>query len=86
MNRQCYSTNELALAGAVEQMAQHEAMGDQASVDDSAARHQARVQARFDSDQRHCELMARLRKQNKEAIAVKALTKEMVYPKARLSK
>jgi hypothetical protein len=81
MNRQCYATNELAVIGAICQMAQHDTLGDKASVDDSALRHQARVQARVDSDQRHRELMHKLRMQNNEAIKVKALTSDMVYPK-----
>lgn len=86
MSRLCYKTNELALVGAIAQMAEHEALGDQVSVEQSAVRHQARVQARFNSNQRDCDLMHRLRLQNKEAIAVKELTKEVVYPKSRLSK
>ena len=81
LSRKAYPSINDAVAGAVEQMAQYEAIGDQASVDDSAARHQARVQARVDSDRRYRELMAKLRMQNKEAIKVKALTSEMVYPK-----
>ena len=81
LSRKCYATNELAIAGAIKQMAQSELLGNEVSVDDSALRHQARVQARVDSDQRHRELMAKLRKQNNEAIKVKALTSEMVYPK-----
>ena len=86
MSRQCFKSKADAVASAIAQMAEHEALGDKLSVDDSAERHQARVQARFDSNQRHCELMTKLRKQNKEAIAVKELTPEQVYPKARLSK
>jgi hypothetical protein len=86
LSRKCYATNELALAGAIAQMAEHEALGDQSSVDDSAARHQARVQARFDSNQRHGELMHKLRIQNKEAVKVKELSSDIVYPKSRLSK
>ena len=81
MSRRCYAANELAVAGAIEQMAQHEMLGDEISAENSALRHQARVQARVDSDQRHRELMAKLRKQNQEAIKVKQLTSEMVYPK-----
>ena len=81
MSRRCYATNAEALAGAIEQMAQHEALGDKISVENSALRHQARVQARVDSDQRFRELMYKLRKQNNEAIKVKALTSDMVYPK-----
>ncbi len=81
LSRKCYATNELAVAGAIEQMAQHEALGDKISVENSALRHQARVQARVDSDQRHRELMYKLRMQNREAIVAKELTSEMVYPK-----
>lgn len=86
MNRQCYATNSEAVQGAISQMAEHEALGDQVSVDDSASRHKARVQARFDSDQRHGIMMNKLRMQNEEAIKAKKLTSEMVYPKQRLSK
>jgi hypothetical protein len=81
LSRKCYATNELAVAGAIEQMVQHETLGDKVSAKNSALRHQARVQARVDSDQRHRELMAKLRNQNIEAIKVKKLTSEMVYPK-----
>ena len=81
MSRLCYTTSSDALAGAIAQMAEHEALGDKLSVEQSAERHQARVQARFDSDQRHCELMTKLRKQNKEAVKVKELSSSIVYPK-----
>jgi hypothetical protein len=80
MSRLCYKTNAEAVQGAIAQMAEHEALGDQASVDNSAARQQVRVQARFDSNQRHCDLMHKLRIQNKEAVKVKELSSEIVYP------
>ena len=83
MSRRCYKSKPEAVQGVIDQMAEHEALGDQASVDDSASRHQARVQARVDSDRRHRELMAKLRLQNQEAIAVKSLTSDIVYPKRR---
>lgn len=83
LSRKVYSSNELAVNGAIEQMSEHEAIGDQASVDDSAERHQARVQARFESDKRDNDAWAILRKKNQEAIAVKELTSDQVYPKRR---
>lgn len=81
LSRKCYATNELAVQGAIAQMTQIEMVGDKVSVENSTLRHAARVQARIDSDKRHRELMYKLRMKNREALEVKALTPENVYPK-----
>jgi hypothetical protein len=83
LSRKCYATNELAIAGAIEQMG---LVGFAETVEQRNIKSEARASARHRAGVKHDELMAKLRNQNNEAIKVKALTKEMVYPKARLSK
>jgi hypothetical protein len=83
LSRKCYATTELAIAGAIEQMG---LVGFAETVEQSSIKSEARANARHEAGVKHNELMAKLRKQNQEAIAVKALTSDQVYPKARLSK
>lgn len=83
LSRKCYATNELAIAGAIEQMG---LVTHEESVQERKIKSEARARVRLRAAVNHRELMAKLRKQNQEAIAVKALTSEQVYPKARLSK
>ena len=84
--RQAYPTNQLALTGAIEQMAQIESTGTKQSIEDSQARYAAMVQSRFDANQKQIALMNKLGNQNQKAIKLKKLTSDMVYPKSKWSK
>lgn len=81
LSRKCYATNELAIAGAIEQMG---LVGFAETIEERNIRSEARARVRKRANDAQCELMAKLRKQNHEAIAVKELTSDIVYPKRRL--
>jgi hypothetical protein len=83
--RKCFSSNAEAVDDGIKQYVAS-LVGCAESKEQRSIKSEARANARHQASVKHNELMAKLRNQNNEAIAVKALTKEMVYPKARLSK
>jgi hypothetical protein len=80
LSRKCYATTELAIAGAIEQMG---LVGCAESLEQRNIKSEARANARHQAGVKHNELMAKLRKQNQEAIKVKELNYDEVYPKRR---
>lgn len=84
--RKSYPTNELAVNGALEQMANIETVGQTQSIEQANAAHVSRMQSAQKANDNDARLMNKLRAQNKKAYEAKKLTGEMVYPKSRWSR
>jgi nitrogen fixation protein FixH len=80
--RKCFSSNAEAVDDGIKQYVAS-LVGFAETVEQRSIKAEARANARHRASVKHDELMAKLRKQNNEAIAVKELTKEMVYPAKR---
>lgn len=81
--RRGYPTNELAVNGAIEQMANIEVVGADISVEQANAAHASRMQSAQNANDKDVALMNKLRAQNKQAYEAKKLTGDIVYPKSR---
>lgn len=80
LSRKVYPSTAEAIEGGIKQYVAS-LVGVPETIEQRQAKVEVRARVRLRADVKHRELMAGLRKRNQEAIAVKELTSEMVYPK-----